>query len=156
MTRLRDNRETGGFTFEAMDTLHSQRVRSSTALIDLRKDPRVDTRLPVELFTVAGSRVLAIISNLSRSGLRLEGGRQMVDALVPGDRPQGGHKPVDLLAVFTVPGATSHPAEIKLRCRSVYTREASPDCWHIGMRFTAFNKGRNALYSFLSSKGIRP
>jgi hypothetical protein len=156
MTRLPDSREIGGFTFEAMDTLHSQRVRSSTALIDLRKDPRVDTRLPVELFTGAGDHVLAIISNLSRSGLRLEGSRQMVDALVPDDRLQDGHTPVDLLAVFTVPDATSHPAEIKVRCRSVYTRQASPDCWHIGMRFTAFNQGRNALDSFLTSKGIRP
>ena len=96
-----------------------------------------------------------LIINVGGSGLRLEGGRRMVADLIPGDSLQGRHTPVDLLAVFVLPGVAPLHGKVKVLCNSVYIRETSPDCWHIGMRFTAFDQGRSAVDSFLSSKGVR-
>jgi hypothetical protein len=155
MPRQPQDIESNGFTFEALDTPHKQRVRSTTVLIDLRRNPRVDTRFPAELFTVTGVRILAIVSNISRSGLRLEGDRQMAEALFPDLVPLSGHTPVPILVSFSLSNAIAHPASVRAQCNSVYVRRSSPGCWHIGAQFTTFEEGRNALDSYLVSRGVR-
>ncbi|MGD2137140.1 MAG: hypothetical protein PVJ66_01830 [Gammaproteobacteria bacterium] len=156
MSREPDQYETGGFTFEAMDTPQNQRVRSTAVLIDLRREVRVDTRFPAEVFTETGMSVPAIVSNLSRSGLQLEGSRQMVETLFPGHSPRSVHTAVPVLVAFALPGATTRPVAVQVQCNSVYVRQSSPDCWHIGMQFAGFVGGRDSLYGYLSSILARP
>ena len=69
-----------GFVFETLETPQNDRVES-TFLIDLRRRSRVDTHFPGEAFAESGEHVYVTISNISLSGLRLEGSRQTVGAL---------------------------------------------------------------------------
>ena len=80
----------------------------------------------------------------------------MMDTLLPGYSRQTGHTQVPVLAAFSLPGGAGHPAAVKVLCSSVYVRHTSRDCWHIGMKFTAFDEGGQALDSYLSSRGVRP
>ncbi len=93
----------GDFILEPLGTPRSQQVET-TLLVDLRRHPRFDTRLHAEISVGNGNRANGIITNISRTGLRLEGGRHMVDAIVPGHNMRSEHSPVTLELQFSLPG----------------------------------------------------
>ena len=58
--------------FETLETAHSQRIES-TYLVDLRRHARFDTQYPGIATAERGESVDVAVTNVSRSGLRLEG-----------------------------------------------------------------------------------
>jgi hypothetical protein len=137
-----------GFLFEPLDT-HYSHLAEATVLIDLRRHPRFDTQFPAEATAENGQVVHATITNISRSGLRLEGNRKMLYVLFPDFSCQTGHTPTSLQVDFSVPVGSERNVEVKARCRTVYIRHESNDVWKIGMAFTEFKAGCQALTDYL-------
>ena len=136
------------FVFEPLDT-HYSHLAEATVLIDLRRHPRFDTQFPAEATSENGQIVHATITNISRSGLRLEGSPKMLDALFPDFSLQTGHTPTSLQVDFSVPGGSDRHLAVKVQCKTVYIRHERMDAWQIGMAFTEFNAGGEALTSYL-------
>ena len=136
------------FLFEPLDT-HYSHLAEATVLIDLRRHPRFDTQFPAEAMPENGQIVSATITNISRSGLRLEGNRKMLDALFPDFSRQTTHTPTSLQVHFTVPGGSDCQLAVKAQCKSAYIRHEIQDTWQIGMAFTEFNAGEEALIEYL-------
>jgi len=136
------------FLFEPLDTHYSHLVEA-TVLIDLRRHPRFDTRFPAEAISENGRRTFATITNISRSGLRLEGSRKMLDALFPDFSLQTRHTPTSLQVEFAVSGGSDCHLAVKVQCKSVYIRHEKKDAWQIGMTFKEFNAGDEALTNYL-------
>ena len=147
-----DLQETAGdFILEPLGTPRSQQVES-TVLIDLRKHPRFDTRFHAEVVTENGARVNGIITNISQTGLRLEGGRHMLDAIVPGHGFHSQHSPVSLEVRFCLPGGMDQASEVAVRCKTVYVLSEIKDTCQIGIMFAGFDAGERALSRYLASR----
>jgi hypothetical protein len=144
----------GDFILEPLVTPRSQQVET-TLLVELRKHPRFETRLHAEFVLENGSRVNGIITNISQTGLRLEGGRHMVDAIVPGHQFISQHSPVSLEAQFSLPGGMDQASEVAVRCNTVYVLSDKQDTYQIGIVFTGFNAGERALMKYLASRETR-
>ena len=153
MANKHDSSKTqSGLVFETLPSPQNDRVES-TVLVDLRRRTRFNTSLPGEAFTESGAHVHVTITNLSLSGLRLEGNQQMMDALFPkstGRAPDINMKP-SLEVHFSVPTDSNHLALVKVNGRTVYTRCSEKDIYQIGMEFITIEGGRKALAQYLSS-----
>jgi len=136
------------FLFEPLDT-HYSHLAEATVLIDLRRHPRFDTQFPAEAISENGRKTFATITDISRSGLRLEGTRKMLEALFPDFSLQTGHTPTSLQVDFAVPGDSDRHLAVKVQCKSVYIRHEKKDAWQIGMTFKEINVGSEALTKYL-------
>ncbi len=139
-----------GFKVETLETTQNDRLESAF-LIDLRKHRRFNTLFPGEAFATSGEHLHVTITNVSLSGLRLEGSRQTVDALLAN---LNGHTPdTDLHTSFevrfSVPTTSDHLAPVKVHCSVVQTQRAEKDTFQIGMKFVNFEEGRAALVDYL-------
>ena len=141
-----------GFMFETLETPQNDRAKS-TFLIDLRKHPRFGTDFPAEAFAESGEHVDVTITNVSLSGLRLEGRRQTVGALLD-DLDRGTSESKTSLEVhFSVPTDSDHLDPVKVHCRTVHTRCAEKDTYQIGMKIVTFEEGHAALDEYLTVRG---
>ncbi len=140
--------------FETLETPQNDRVES-TFLIDLRRHPRFDTHFPGEAFAENGEHVSVTITDISLSGLRLEGSRQTVGALFANLNHRtpytGSHTSLEVH--FSVPSDSDHLAPVKVHCKIVYTRRAEKDTCQVGMEFVTFEEGRAALAEYLLYRG---
>jgi len=122
----------------------------STVLLDLRRQPRVATSFRGKAFTDSGEHLHVVITDVSLSGLRLEGSRQVVDALladgVSGASDTNSH--ISLAVHFSVPTASDH-IPVKVHCKIINARLAGKDTSQIGMKFVTFEEGRTALIDYL-------
>ena len=137
--------------FENLETPQSQRAKA-TFLIDLRKTPRFDTHFPGEAIGRSGERAFVTIANISRSGLRLEGSRQMVGAILPGVELRAEHTPTLLKVNFALPTDLDHLADVKVECRTSYVRREDGDVCQIGMEFMEFDEGCEELHEYVLNR----
>ncbi len=79
-TKHHSSKTHSNLVFEPFETPQTDRVESSF-LIDLRGQPRFDANFPGEAFAESGEHVYVTITNISLSGLRLDGSRQTVGTL---------------------------------------------------------------------------
>lgn|GEM_PF-1909293 len=136
------------FLCENLETPHSQRVESSF-LVDLRRHPRYDTDLPAEVVAESGERVSATMTNISLSGLRLEGSGQAIGSLFSKRDSLDQPPSTSLHVSFSLPDDSGHLVAVKVQSRVVYTRRESDDVYHAGMEFIAFDEGEDALEEYL-------
>lgn len=136
---------------ESMDTADRRRVKSST-LIDLRKKPRYETQLPGEAISENGHRAYVLITNVSQSGLRVEGSGQGLVSLLPDINQNEPHIPVTVHVCFSVPGPPDQSSDIKVECQTVYVIHEEPYSYKIGMKFTAFDHGDEVFNNYISSR----
>lgn len=148
---MASDRDTLDLHSEIIETPSSQFV-GSTILVDLRRKPRYDTHLPAEAISLNGEKVLGIITNISLSGLRLEGLYQMVNTLIPDFNYWDKHLPVTFKVNFTIPESSCHSREVRINCRTVYTKQTSEDMHQIGVQFVAFEEGGAALADYLTAR----
>ena len=137
---------------EPLET-HYSHLAEAAVLIDLRSHPRFDTRFPAEATAGYGRKTGATITNLSCSGLRLQGSRKMIEHLFPDFSRQTGHTSSPLQVVFAVPGSADNHVSVKIQCKSAYIRQERKDTWQIGMAFTSFDAGEEALVKYLLLRG---
>ena len=143
----------GDCLFEALDT-HYSHLAEAKVLVDLRRHPRFDTHFSAEAIAENGLKTVVTITNISRSGLRLEANRQTLDALFPDFSRQSRYTPTTLRVLFTVPDGSGPNRTVQVQCRSVYIRREKQDTWHIGMKFVEFDEGNEALTDYLLRRGI--
>jgi hypothetical protein len=139
------------FSMEPLSTPHRRRVES-TYLVDLRRHPRFDTRLPARACSASGTGVDAVITNISLSGLRLEGDLQMIQTLLPGLERLDQHAPTPLQLAFVLSDDTVRPTGVTVRCQTVYARSEGDDNYQIGMMITAFDEGRDAYAEYILNR----
>ncbi len=153
-TKRRSSKTYSGFAFESLETPQNHRVES-TFLIDLRRHPRFDTDFPGEALSESGEHVYVTITNISLSGLRLNGCRQTVDALLAklDRRAPNTDSRISLEVHFSVPTDSEHLVPVKVHCKTIYTRRAGKDTDQIGMEFVTFEEGRAALAEYMSYRG---
>jgi len=148
---MTSDRDTLDLHSEIIETPSSQ-FAESTFLIDLRRKPRYDTHLPAEAIAVSGEKVLGIITNISQSGLRLEGLHQMVNTLIPDFNYWDKHLPVTFDVCFRIPESSCHSNEVRIKSRTVYTKQTEEDIYQIGVQFIAFDEGSDALADYLAAR----
>ena len=153
-TKHHSSKTNSGIMFETLESPQNDRVESSF-VIDLRRRSRFNTDFPGEAFAESGEHVYVTITNISLSGLRLEGSRQTVDALLANlkRRAPDADSHTSLEVHFSVPTDSDHLAPVKVHCKTVYTRRAEKDTHQIGMEFVTFDEGRAALAQYLSYSG---
>ncbi len=153
MGRTRKLETAPGTMFETLETPQSNRAEPAF-LIDLRRHPRFETNFPGETFAESGQHLSVRITNVSVSGLRLEGSRQTVDALLAKfDRHTlDSDRHTSLEVHFSVPTDSNNLVPVKAHCRIVYTRHAGEDIYQIGMNFVTFEEGRAALAEYLRDR----
>jgi hypothetical protein len=146
-----DSTGPGSFSLETLDTAQSDRTRSSF-VIDLRRSPRVETRLPASLISEHG-RVAGLITNLSRTGLRFEFDRALADFLLQDSGRVSECATVIVEASFEVPGADPAPMSVIVQARLVYVIHSSSDICQCGLEFRAFAEGEELLENYLRERG---
>lgn len=124
-----------------------------TATADLRRHTRIDTFILTEAFTASGDMTIGLISNLSLSGLCLEGSRQMVDTLLPNASRHNQHIPSPIRLCFELPGTPAATTKAQVLSGTAYTRRADKDTYHIGMHFIDIEQGLEVLTEYLSASG---
>jgi hypothetical protein len=147
-----DTAKTSCFSLDAIDTPQSRRVESTTR-VELRGSPRIEVSFPVEIQPRTGQPVLAMITNISRSGLRAEGGLNLVETLFDGEVRLKDHVPVTALFRFMLPDADGNDVTVEVHGRSVYARLDSGR-YQVGVQFIEFGTGREALNGYLASRGV--
>ena len=100
--------------FETLETAHSQRVES-TYLIDLRRHPRFETQFPGTATADSGESADVTVTNISRSGLRLEGSPQTIGTLFASPTREAQHTPTSLQVSFSVPRDSDHLAAVDVQ-----------------------------------------
>jgi len=141
------------FSMDTIDTPQSLRVESSV-LVDLRGSPRVEVSFPAEVHMHDADNILVMITNISRTGLRAEGCRQMLIALFGNDVNLDGHKPVVARFFLEVLDADGSERTVVVRGRTVYIR---PDNgrFQVGVEFIDIEEGGDVLFDYLASRGVR-
>lgn len=137
-----------GLLCETLETPHSQRIESSF-LIDLRKHPRYDTDLPAEVVGESGERASVTITNISLSGLRLEGSAQSFGAFFAKGHDLDQPTSTSLQVGFSLPSDSAHLVAVSVQSRVVYTRCKAADTYQAGMEFIEFHEGEDALREYL-------
>ena len=141
-----------GFSIDAVDTPQSRRVES-TVRVELRGSPRIEVTLPVEIRPRTGQPELAMITNISRTGLRVESNQSLVDMLFGGEVRLQDHVSVMALFRFTVPAADGEDLLVEVHGRTIYAR-LDGGRYQVGVQFIEFSSGRAALYDYLASRGV--
>ncbi len=139
------------YMLEPLSTPHRRRV-DSTLLVELRKHPRFETRFPARAFPASGEGVDVLVTNISHSGMRLEGTQAMIQTLFPGLERLEQHAPVALQVMFVLPGAAGRPVSVRAHCRTVYVRAAGTEDYQIGMMISAFDEGRDAYVEYILNR----
>ena len=139
---------------ESMETPDSRRI-DSTTLVDLRKKPRYATQFPGEVISENGDRAYVTITNLSQSGLRVEGSKPSLASLLPHMNHNSPHTPVSLQVCFSVPGPADQSSDIRVQCKSVYVLLGDHRNFKIGMQFIAFDEGNDALMEYISFRASK-
>lgn len=139
------------FTLEPLSTPHRRRVES-TVLVDLRRHPRFDTHFPARARSVTTAGVDVLITNISLSGLRLEGDLLMIQTLLPGLERLDQHTPTPLQLTFELAENQPRPSAIRVNCQTVYARSAGDDTYQIGLMITAFDEGRDAYAEYILTR----
>lgn len=140
------------FLLDTVDTPQSRRVES-TLLVDLRGSPRIEVSLPVEIFPQVGERILAMVTNLSRTGLQVEADSKLVGSLFAGRVLQDKHISALARFSFRVPDATGGDSPVEVWGRTVYARQDGGG-YKVGVEIRNFSSGHDALFDYLASRGI--
>jgi len=140
------------FSLDTVDTPQSRRV-ASTTLVDLRGSPRIEVSLPVEIFLEGRERLLAMITNISRSGLRVEAGSKLVESLFAGVILHDEHISTRAQFRFMLPDAVGGDRTVVVWGRTVYARQDGGG-YQVGVEFLNFTDGRDTLFDFLASRGV--
>jgi hypothetical protein len=90
-----------------------------------------------------------LITNISLSGIRLEGGLEMIRTLLPGLELLDRHAPTALQLAFVLPEGAARPAGVRMCCETVYVRPEGEENFQIGLMITAFDEGRNAYAEYI-------
>ena len=152
MAMFKDDDASSSFSLDSIDTPQSRRVES-TVLVDLRGSPRIEVSFPVQVTPHSGLPVLAMITNISRTGLRAEGDRKLVETLFDGEVRLEDHHSIIARFGFTVPVADGSDASIEVYGRTVYAR-LDNGRYQVGVQFSEFACGRAALIDYLASRGV--
>jgi hypothetical protein len=141
----------GNFSLETIDTAQSDRV-SSSRVIDLRRHPRIDTWFPGSMISEDG-KVDGFITNLSRSGLRFEGDKELPELLMKGAAHNADHSSVMVEIRFYVPAQDAADRPIVVQARTVYVIDNGDGNYMCGIEFKTFAEGEQALVDYLHSRG---
>lgn len=124
-----------------------------TTTADMRRHTRVDTLILAEVFTENGEATIGLITDISLSGLRLEGGREMLDTLMPNTRRQNQHIPAPVQVHFQLPSNEALNATAQVLTGAAYTRRLDKDTYHVGMHFIDIQEGAESLQNYLANRG---
>ena len=134
---------------ESMDTMDSWRT-ASTTLVDLRKEPRYATLFPGDVLSENGNRTPVTITNISESGLRVEGNLPDLPRLMPHMDQNEQHTPVSLQVCFSLPGSSNQTCDIQVQGESVYVIFGNYRDFKIGMQLTVFDQGYDSFLEYIS------
>lgn len=136
-----------------MNTAPNQRVVPNDP-VGRRKHIRVSTQVRAEAISECGEEVIVTVTNISQSGLQLEGNRQMLDVLLPNFNRKDRRLPVNIDVHFIITNSFRHGNEVRTKCSVVYTRRIKQGKYQLGLQFVMFYQGSEALAEFLAINGL--
>ncbi|NIB40895.1 PilZ domain-containing protein [Pseudomaricurvus alkylphenolicus] len=122
---------------------------------EMRRHRRVATAFQAQASTKDGSQVIGTIRDISFSGLRLEGDRALLNALMPNIERHNQHIPAPITIEFDLPDR-QEKARARVVSGAAYTRRSDNDTYQIGMQLIDVEDGAEALTGFLVSQGAAP
>lgn len=135
------------------ETVLTNTLSDGQLVEELRRQPRVDTNIGLEATTEEGNSAIAVVSNLSLSGCRLESSRKFIDTILPNINCPEKHPPNKVLLTFPLSSSTeATPNVVTVRCAIVYTKRLSPKSYQVGCQFKEFyGNSRQRLQGYLST-----
>ena len=146
-----DNGCFGDFGLETVDTAHSQRV-SSSHVIDLRRNHRIDTNIKARIICEYG-KVEGFVINLSRSGLRFEAGSELSDLLTRGSGRHVVQSQEVIEVCFDVPVQGAQDRPVIVQARAVYVIDGDEGKYNCGVEFKVFAEGEQAIKDYIQARG---
>ena len=138
------------FRLKTIDTVQGERVCNSRA-IDLRRSPRVDTRLKAWMMSDYG-KFRGLVTNLSHYGLRFEAGSELPDLPMEDSGQKTDHPSKIVEICFDVPAQYAAEAPVIVQARVMYVIKYDVENYIFGVRFKFFDKGEQALEDYLNTR----
>ena len=122
--------------------MHPPCIDGSNTVSEQRRSVRFDTYLNARVSNGWQERCPALVTNISHEGLRLEGGRELVDIVFPySATPRSVVDNVVTLQLMLEEGVRfSDSNSIEIRCRSSYVLRHKPDRFQIGFCYQALDE----------------
>ena len=140
------------FRLKTIDTVQGERVCNSRA-IDLRRSPRVDTRLKAWMMSDYG-KFRGLVTNLSHYGLRFEAGSELPDLPMEDSGQKTDHPSKIVEICFDVPAQYAAEAPVIVQARVMYVIKYDVENYIFGVRFKFFDKGEQALEDYLNTRDM--
>lgn len=147
-----DSTAAGNYSLETLDTAQTDRARSSF-VIDLRRSPRIETRLPASLISERGT-VKGLVTNLSRTGLRFEAGKALADLMIANSGRVTEGAGITVEVCFEVPATDAGSLAVIVLARNVYVIQSSSENYQCGLEFKFFAEGEDVLVNYLHERGV--
>ena len=147
-----DSTGSGNYSVETLDTAQTDRTRSSF-VIDLRRSPRFETRLPASLISERGT-VKGLVTNLSRSGLRFEAGKELEDLMIANSGRVAEGVGITVEVCFEVPATDAGSLAVIVLARNVYVIQSGSEIYQCGLEFKFFAEGEDVLVNYLHERGV--
>ena len=147
-----DSNSFGNFKLKPIDTVQRECVCNSRA-IDLRRSPRVDTKLKAWMMSDYG-KFGGLVTNLSHCGLRFKAGSELPDLPMEDSGQKTSHPSKIVEICFDVP--TQYAAEIPVivQAKVMYVIKDDEENYIFGVKFRFFDKGEQAFEDYLNTRDM--
>jgi PilZ domain len=125
-----------------------------TSVAESRRHSRVDESILAEVTTEKEESAIAMIVDISFSGLRLEVGSTAFETHFSGSDNEAKNIPRSVQVEFIIPGKSIHNASTRIRCNTVSLIETDDSLYQIGLEFVEIEKGATELAEYLISRGL--
>ncbi len=117
-------------------------IKDANAVSELRRSARYDTHLNAQVRNSWQEQCSALVTNISSEGLRLEGGRELVDIIFPNyaTPDSAASSVVSLRLALEEAVRVSDSNSVEIHCCSVYVLRQKPDWFQIGLCYEAIDK----------------
>jgi len=112
----------------------------------------LEIQFPAEATSVLGAQMLVVVTNISRSGMRVAAFWQVIQQLIP---DPSDPRPILLELDFFLPSSADQLVRVNVHGNPVYTRVGSEDHLLVGLRFEKFVQGEQEYMGYLADHGIR-
>ena len=147
-----DSNGFGNFRLKTIDTVQRERVFNSRA-IDLRRSPRVDTKLKAWMMSDYG-KFRGLVTNLSHYGLRFEAGSELPDLPREDSGQKTGHPSKIVEICFDVPAQYAAEVPVIVQARVMYVIIDDEENYIFGVKFRFFDKGEQAFEDYLNTRDM--
>jgi len=117
--------------------------------MEIRNHPRLRVHLAAEVVTDSHATEVTI-TNMSKSGLQLECGQDLIEAMMPDIKHPSPNKAIHIKVNVDLKQKTKGKSPVSMACAIIYSRRLSQKTHVLGCTFNdTGSKGKKQLLNFL-------